>query len=160
MVDEKNLSGRNNENHLKVSQSEHGSPEKMRNEGFKVEYLKLELEKTQQLLRKKSQELIDLEFKSSQNTPRDDFATLDKELVYYQKYENLIEKFHKLQSEKTQIQNLYVMASTAISEKNQRIQELSNKVFEFEERLLSNTKTSESMRHHSSSITAASRGTF
>jgi chromosome segregation ATPase len=147
---------------IHFSQSEHPTPEKTKND-LNLSSLHQDLAKTQQLLKKKNQEIIEL--KLSKATPRREFSDKDaenteKELVYFKKYENLLEKFQKLQSEKTQIQNLYVMASSSISEKNQRIQDLTNKLFEFEDRLLTHSKTGESLKHLSINLTAASRGTY
>ena len=146
-----------------LSHSERSSPEKQKNEYNKnLNSLQQELAKSQDLLRKKNKELIDLELKATQSTPqaRSEFENINHELIYYQKYENLLEKFHKLQAEKTQIQNLYVMASSVISEKNQKVQELTNQIFEFEEKLLAGHKVYNHLKGHSISNTATSRGTF
>jgi len=146
-----------------LSHSERSSPEKQKSEYKRnLSTLQEDLAKAQDLLRKKNKELIELELKVTQINPqaKNEFESINHELRYCQKYENLLEKFHKLQAEKTQIQNLYVMASSVISEKNQKVQELTNQIFEFEEKLVARHKPYDHHKCHSISNTATSRGTF
>lgn len=166
LLDEKSLLDKMNQDlsvKFHLTSSEKSTPEKNCSEYYKnLTCLQQELAKSQDLLRKKNKELIELELKVTQTTPQvsNGFENLNKELVYYQKYENLLEKFQKLQAEKTQIQNLYVMASTVINEKNQKVQELTEQIFEFEEKLLAGHKLYDGLKGHSISNSSTAKFTF
>ena len=58
-----------------------------------------------------------------------------KSKIHEKKSRNL-EKFQKIQAEKQQIQGLYVNSSSAVSEKNEKINALTQKIYELEEKLL------------------------
>ena len=160
------LSQMNQELNLKLhSNTFESSPFKQKNfESLDViKNLQEELAETQTNLKKKNSEVMQLELKLSESHKicrrlEKQYGNSLNQTILSEKYEVLLEKHQKIQSEKAQIQNLYVSAQAIIAEKGSRIKELMNEIFSLEERLNS-SKSNEKYKNPSISNLATSRST-
>lgn len=153
---------------LHKSQSEYPQPsQKPSNQEEIISNLQSELSKSQFTLKRKSQDILSLEFKVAESQIANrkieqQLCSTSENSMLIEKYESLLEKYQKIQAEKTQIQSLYIDSSSIISEKNMKVQELTQKVGNLEEKVVRlSQKSYENTKGHINSIsnTTTSRGT-
>lgn len=145
LIEEKELLSRMNQElsvkfHMSTSEKPLSSISEIKEQQETIEGLREELAKAYEIIKNKSQELLQIEFTLSEVSKNSRKAQKsfnhDENYLIAEKYDALLEKYKKIQSEKNQIQGLYVGASSTITEKNCKIQDLEQKISELEEKLL------------------------
>lgn len=171
LIEEKELLSKMNQDlsiKIHISQIENGSPENFQGlNGPTISVLQKELDGSLHLLKKKNQDLINLELKVADaqfslcklEQKNEDFIGNS---ILVEKYESLLEKYQKLNAEKVQVQRLYIDSSSIITEKNIVIQEMAKKIHKIEEKMsMFNHKSQENSKANLNSVinTATSKGT-
>lgn len=172
LIEEKDLLSKMNQDlsiKIHISQIENASPENFQGQNGEatINILQKELNSSLHLLKKKNQDLINLELKVADaqtflcklEQKHEDFMG---DSILVEKYESLLEKYQKLHAEKAQIQRLYIDSTSIISEKNIIIQEMAKKIYKIEEKMsIFNHKSQENSKTNLNSVinTATSKGT-